>query len=237
MYLSTHHINLSSAGLCGVLFHHYPLHRWYFRPPQALPPVRAGCHGKPSPKSRWAAINKNATKPIETSLKYRPRFFQTFCDYSVLFSFLKVERGMRLRQDRCSKIFRLTIFVLSDPKSWLFQHVVVVRKTAKNFTEESVVKPAKFFWAMKPLLFDVLDTVAVDVSQGPYVNDIRTITHSPAQFSRGVRILVHAPEAKGPFESDWTIIVLFYLFQRMPFSRPPLVLFQKYLVRLVSLGA
>lgn len=174
-------------------------------------------------------------------MKYWPRFFQTVCVYSVLFSFLKVERGMRLHQHRCSKIFRLAILVLNNPKSWLFQHVVVVQKTAKKFTEESVLKPAKFFWAIKPLFFwrsryRRRSCLARSLFQC-YTNNC----WFPAEFSRGVRILVHPspPEAKGSYESDWTIIYLFffYSFQRMPFSRPPLVLFQKYLVRLVSLGA
>ena len=172
-------------------------------------------------------------------MKYWPRFFQTVCVYSVLFSFLKVERGMCLHQHRCSKIFRLAILVLNNPKSWLFQHVVVVQKTAKKFTEESAMKPAKFFWAIKPLFFWRFryrrrSCFARSLFQGHTSN-----CWFPAEFSRGVRILVHAPEAKGSCESDWTIIyrVFFYSFQRMPFSRPPLVLFQKYLVRLVSLGA
>ena len=115
-------------------------------------------------------------------MKYLPRFFQTVCVYSVLFSFLKVERGLRLHQHRCSKIFRLAILVLNNPKSWLFQHVVVVQKTAKKFTEESAMKPAKFFWAIKPLFFDAPDTVAVVVSQGPYFKAIRAIADSRLSF-------------------------------------------------------
>lgn len=143
-------------------------------------------------------------------MKYWPRFFQTVCVYSVLFSFLKVERGMRLHQHRCSKIFRLAILVLNNPKSWLFHNVVVVQKTAKKFTEESVLKPAKFFWAIKPLFFwrsryRRRSCLARSLFQC-YTNNC----WFQADFSRGVRILVHPPEAKGSYESDWTIIYLFF---------------------------
>lgn len=150
------------------------------------------------------------TKPIETLWNTDLVSFKLFAFIPSCSVFWKLKGECVCTNTDAVKFFGLLFSFSTILKVDCFSMSWLFRRRQRNLQKKACWNLQSFFWAIKPLFFwrsryRRRSCLARSLFQC-YTNNC----WFPAEFSRGVRILVHPPEAKGSYESDWTIIYLFF---------------------------